>query len=481
MAINVRLGFATNSSSSHSLILLPPGTYTEKKGDDTYSWDHFVLSQPEDKLSYLSLIWRASIPHDMDPEQRIALEEQIFGPHAASNHGYIDHQSIFYLPRPYGTSAKGEALPDTEFMEALKQYFLDPSLNILGGNDNEEDDRGGFNLPLPTYGRRGLVCRNDGTHWVVFNRETGIKFRFTLAPGELVKEGELGLSSPTPELVDLKISDNCPFDCEFCYQNSRSDGAFARIEDVETILDELARLKTFEVAIGGGEPTMHPEFGAFLWEAERRGITPNFSTRNLAFLDDKRLVQIVRDTCGGFAYSARTPAEIEEYAKKLDANGFDGRSYFNSAAPAPSVQIVLVPGKEEELAAMLAATNKHRLSVTLLAFKAVGRGAKYRTPRSKLDVGAIVTILGSAQQRVGVDTPLLSILGSQALDDMGVWRGLYEFDEGMRSCYIDAVTRTMGPFSYCHPEQMVKLQDLRADTIKATFNGFSVGRSVTAL
>ena len=59
---NLRLGHATNSSSSHSIVIAPrdyghlPSTEDEGHwGEYNYGWEHFVLADPESKTKYFAV------------------------------------------------------------------------------------------------------------------------------------------------------------------------------------------------------------------------------------------------------------------------------------------------------------------------------------------------------------------------------------------------------------------------------------------
>jgi hypothetical protein len=57
---NVRRGFATNSSSSHSIVVLPakhPVPDEVSDGDGGYGWEDFVLTSPEEKARYGGGCW----------------------------------------------------------------------------------------------------------------------------------------------------------------------------------------------------------------------------------------------------------------------------------------------------------------------------------------------------------------------------------------------------------------------------------------
>lgn len=245
---NVRLGFATNSSSSHSIVFFnspPEDNYVKSE----YGWDFFTLSSADAKLDYLSLCLfsalrreKVSLALAVDIVQawtgkKIELEDGRWPG------GYVDHQSILTLPRSWdGTGI------DKRFYEELEKYLLRPGVAILGGNDNMPEDH-----PLRSHGKDitlpirdlgpNIVARKDGNYWAIFNRDTGAKIRFSFDDNV-----PMPYRASAPELVDLKITDYCPYECEFCYQSSSRQGKHA--ERMYPIYDALEKLRVFEVAVG---------------------------------------------------------------------------------------------------------------------------------------------------------------------------------------------------------------------------------------
>ena len=71
----VRLGFATNSSSTHSIIVLPSARSEEPNmGLGSFGWDNFVLKREDSKKHYLALILARSLNYrNEDAEWRKGL------------------------------------------------------------------------------------------------------------------------------------------------------------------------------------------------------------------------------------------------------------------------------------------------------------------------------------------------------------------------------------------------------------------------
>jgi hypothetical protein len=473
---NVRLGLATNSSSNHSLIFLPDGIHAEDypgyhhaqahwaaPDEDRYyefgdfGWQRFTLASPELKLRYLAVMLRTRLEQVLPSNVYSLVIKDWLDNVRYDDEDYIDHESHHYLPLAHGTN-----LPDEQFVRMLKDYFLHDRLVVLGDNDNESAvhplaDGSNFKLEFlePTWGQN-VVCRFDDRYnfWTLFNQTTGSKLRFRLEKGKEQESVEPEKAS-APELVDVKITDFCPHGCEYCYQGATLEGKHANNYDVSNMADALAAMKVFEVAIGGGEPTYHPEFLYILQSFRKVGIVPNFTTKNIQWLRDPRQAQPILEACGGFALSV-TPSrkdaleEIKELAMLAEFNGV--------VKDRISIHVVMGTIDKWDFNQLMKAANDAEINVTLLGYKSVGFGANFR-PK---DYGWWLNEVKEASKnrrygaKVSIDTVLASEHEEQILAaDVPKW--MFSTKEGAFSCYIDMVGKKIGPSSFCKPEEMVAI------------------------
>ena len=63
----------------------------------------------------------------------------------------------------------------------------------------------------------------------------------------------------TPFLLVFHITGRCNLQCVYCYASSY-DRADLKIEEVQDVLSQAARLGTRHVILSGGEPLLHPDF-----------------------------------------------------------------------------------------------------------------------------------------------------------------------------------------------------------------------------
>lgn len=258
---NVRLGLATNSSSSHSFIYIPLA-YPNEKDDTDYSnkvyegefgWEDFTLDNAYDKRGYLAVILNDSLKSKGMPKEIRELVVSHFAGIKVTDDSYIDHQSMITLPSDFHNSN----FVDAEFFEDFRDFILKRGISILGGNDNDNATHHlveqypyapNFKFPF-TDTFSSLVARKDRNNntWTLFNKTSGAKIRFsfedflkdntdsrisylrsanfrhnhkpewgTLEEFEEINKINFINKAFAPELVDISITSACPFGCEMC-------------------------------------------------------------------------------------------------------------------------------------------------------------------------------------------------------------------------------------------------------------------------
>src|ERR1044071_9255231 len=78
-------------------------------------------------------------------------------------------------------------------------------------------------------------------------------------PRSLVQQFEYGLDAPICLTWELTYA--CNLECAHCLSSSgRRDPRELTTAQCEAVIDELQRMQVFYVNIGGGEPTVRPDF-----------------------------------------------------------------------------------------------------------------------------------------------------------------------------------------------------------------------------
>jgi hypothetical protein len=430
---NIRLGHATNSSSSHSIIILPegkqsPGGHTVSYGE--YGWENFVLKDADDKMAYLAAGVGDVIERTYGEQIANAIMREWFPDLKWDNGWYIDHSSRIDAPLD---SKTGQI--SFELIEDFKTFMRRDDVVILGGNDNNElpdsyealqGNR--FDYPMIDAYGDNMRALKSGHWWTLYNADTGAKVRFSFK-----KEPTKLLCSSAPELVDLKITNYCPFKCAYCYQSSTEDGVHADINIIKKYMVAMQKSGVFEIAIGGGEPTLHPEFPQILKMARVHNITPNFTTRVLPDKWSTDTLNAVREYAGSFAVSVDEPFEVAKLHAASVLYDFRGRTV---------AHFVVGAHRNYHLESVIKSCAEKHIPLTLLGYKDTGRGKSYPQTKQYVTAG----VLKSAW-RLSVDTSFVELY-PDILKDAGIPDVLIVPGEGRFSMYIDAVSQRAGISSY---------------------------------
>lgn len=435
--LNARAEFACNSSSSHSIVVLPENVragLTESPGYGDYGWSDFTLTSSTEKLRYLA----AQVGSDTD--LATALRERVGTTGEDWSGDAVDHQSVLTLPRALDGS------PDPGYLTALADLLADERVTILGGNDNSGSHplagRGTAILGEHLQASHWAVRRDrlDGHEWwVLFSREDGTKARVSLVVEDIVS-GWKPDKAPVPELVDIKLTDRCAFeaDCGFCYAGSTTKGSQADIVGVEKLLAGLASLGVFEVAFGGGEPTLWRPFANALRFTRSVGIVPNFTSKNYRVLETH---PEWLELCGAAAFSVNDLAALDRFAAYVEPLEHKHQR---------KVGIQCIPELLDDATfeRILEWASQNVSRVTLLGYKTTGRGAAF-SGRIRRPAGFWLKKTRShcAWMPVAIDT-VLAASSEKALRKAQVPGWSYHTLEGKFSAYVDAVTGRMGPSSF---------------------------------
>ena len=117
-----------------------------------------------------------------------------------------------------------------------------------------------------------------------------------------------------PLLLDVSITNRCERQCDFCYRKAQSRGYDMPIEDYSVLLSQAKQCGVQQIAIGGGEPTLHPNFISILEQTVESGLIPNYST-NADYLTDEVLIA-TKKYCGAMAVSIYD--NIENYQATIE-------------------------------------------------------------------------------------------------------------------------------------------------------------------
>jgi len=128
----------------------------------------------------------------------------------------------------------------------------------------------------------------------------GKTIRIALDPSKSITELDF------PEFYDVKLTGYCEGKCPWCYMdssptNTHYENVVEKIKDYFGPMSENER--PFQVAIGGGEPTSHPDFIEVLKTFKKLGIEPNYTTNGMYWKNMRNILRATKKYCGGVAVS----------------------------------------------------------------------------------------------------------------------------------------------------------------------------------
>lgn len=260
----------------------------------------------------------------------------------------------------------------------------------------------------------------------------------------MIPQSTTATKSGFPYLVDIKISEYCPFACQFCYQSSTKEGAHAESYFLQyTLADYLAKVGVFNVCFGGGEPTLyntgHTRLEHILSSYKRRGFVTSFTTKNYNMHKLSNFDDIIKHA-DAIAISANT---LEELSKAVELK----KHISNATSPCSVyVQTILELLPWEETQQWFDEACKHWFrGITFLGYKSFGFGVN-ETPNTVPDDW--FEYFKGKRASVGID----SVLATKYKDQL-ITGGVQEYKlvgtDGLSTCYVDAVKKTVARNSFC--------------------------------
>lgn len=512
----IHRGHSTNSSSSHSVIIdrnnKRLGNDYRYEGGFDFGWEWFRLETPKAKMRYYAAqLYSAFYDLVKQEENVFAIISRITDlPYEEFKHLLRDENSMFSSTDIYVDHQSNWNLPATfpdYFYRDLKEFLLRDDVVIIGGNDNDsisnmeeyyeaesangadieeieelrkEYENIGINLnnfikqdnhyfAFTNFGYHAdYQMKKEGDTYVIFDRNTGNKERFTFSidPQPYIK-------ARVPELVDISVTDFCRRGCKYCYKNCSFEGKHADLDYVKMAVETLGRLGVFEIAMGGGEIFEWPYLDEFLMEIKKQKKHQsipniNLTTYSSEWLENRELVELVKDTVSAIGVSVHGITDLDRYFEiKSALNLMHWQRNFseqntNSTIKSIIAQHVFESIPFDKFMKLMVTLKDLHIDFLLLGFKETGRGAnfkKYRYTDEQIDEFAEF-INDSWRITMSIDTALAK-KQTRLLEKIKAWRKTYSTEEGKFSCYIDAVSKKMGPSSYCDPEEMMDLTDER--------------------
>ena len=167
-----------------------------------------------------------------------------------------------------------------------------------------------------------IIRYNNLGYTSFFNSQSGF---FARVPDHNNKDPFWSLHGP--ELIDISITNWCDKGCAFCYKSSSAFGKHMELNDYKSMIDQAASMKTFQVALGGGNPNQHPNFVEILEYTKSKGIVPNYTTNGRGL--SEKILSASAECCGAVAVSAYLPyIETANAVAKLLGKGVKVNIHF---------------------------------------------------------------------------------------------------------------------------------------------------------
>lgn len=237
--------------------------------------------------------------------------------------------------------------------------------------------------------------------------------------------------SPVPETVDVSITNRCGFGCTYCYQDSQPRGAHASKDLIEKIITGFDQ-PPYQMAIGGGEPTLHPDFSWILKRAHELGTVPNYTTNGNKLTP--AIIKATNEFCGGVAMTYHAFKGIDWFVE-----------HYNALRRALTVQVNVHLITDRDVATNLTALLNKReeigpLRLVLLAYYPdVGRANINNMLTRKAYERDLPPAIAAAQQagyQIAFSEGLLPYFLSRP--ELGVNTKFAMRSEGLFSCYFNS-------------------------------------------
>lgn len=256
-----------------------------------------------------------------------------------------------------------------------------------------------------------------------------------LSDGSKVRYNNLDFfEASKPESIDLKITNKCYGNgnglCPMCHECSSPEGKHGDILSLP-FLDTM--LPYSEIALGGGNPLLHPDLVKFLKELRKRKLIANITVNQWTFMQSVTYLKNLTDAelIRGLGVSLTKPTD--DFIKQI--NKF----------PNGVIHVINGVVSQEHIQKL---SNKG-LKILILGYKEFGRGNEfYEGSKAEIDVlkyefyKALPEIVEENWfECVSFDNLAIKQLDPKRLMSEDEWSRMYMGDDGQFTMYIDAVNR----------------------------------------
>ena len=278
----------------------------------------------------------------------------------------------------------------------------------------------------------------------VFNKDTGHLVRITVPPKEdlssFIKDKDLencrrrNVHSPSPETIDIQITDWCNYGCPGCYMDSTKKGQRYLTKDKLVKILQSFDYPPYQVALGGGEPTAHPEFIEILKAVRDLDIIPNYTTAGHMLTPE--ILTATKKYCGGVALSYHSHmSNLAIFKNRLETlfNHTDYRGV--------SIHVVADRNVTKAIDKLIALDIHECFNLVLLAFYPVGRAKSSQAMDAQTYNFELPKALTRFQNKYGDQAEIAFSEGLLpyflSRPGLGIASSMSTTQEGLFSCYIN--------------------------------------------
>ena len=291
-------------------------------------------------------------------------------------------------------------------------------------------------------------------------RAPGYNYIFRKSDGVALRWGRTKEDNPfwgpAPELADISISNRCSNGCPFCYRDSRPDGPLMSVEDFEFVMKQLPA--TFQLALGGGEPTEHPDLIDILRLSRQYGKVPNYTTNGKGLTQE--IVEASKEYCGAVAvsWSKHAMSAIQQFV--------DGGVKTN-------IHFILTPNSIQEGIDLLRQKDLFGEdginAIVFLLHKAVGRGSPKDTPTPEQTRPLIIEAFSSDSTAAFDVCSVPHIVAAEGAGVIKVDWALLDFCDGSRFTVYVNEDLSVSPCSFM--TGCTYTENLRVKSMGEIWNG----------
>lgn len=246
-----------------------------------------------------------------------------------------------------------------------------------------------------------------------------------------------------PESIDVKITNRCDLWCPYCHEQS-GDGEHGDLRALLTKLEDLPA--GVELAIGGGNPLMHPQLPYFLNEAKKRGLIAHIT------VNERHLW-----TYRSYLHSLVRDGRIRGIGVSIPSDGIESNSCLIGdiwtltelkLSSAHLVYHVICGLHKVEILDEIRAFHPGA-RILVLGYKQFGRGEQFHCKAIDEEIVRWSRLLPAYMDKVNLSFDNLAIeqLDVKRLFTKEAWEQFYMGDDFTFSMYVDAVERVFAPTS----------------------------------